>query len=175
MTIRSEVTTWIKSYINGKDEIQIPDVAQKAIYHFQGQPDFMKRLLAEQLNMLVREITQDIIGNTRSRYLVLGDEVVTRDTAKKKAKKHPIFSKWLEHVYDRHILFMEMDKASLLIAANERQARGETELTIARLERHIAGKLELEERVKDKFTPEAVDKLYRDFQAERSNLQNAAD
>lgn len=38
-----------------------------------------------------------------------------------KARKLRIFSRWVEYVKDGHAPLMEMDKASLLIAAQERQ------------------------------------------------------
>lgn len=173
-TTRTEVREWVNGHIKGKEEIQISDIAQKVIFHFQKDQKFIQRFLTEHLSAMTKEIVQDIIAQTRSPYVGMGDSVATRDAVKRRAKKHSRFLNWYEHVGDRHVLYMEADKTYLFAAADEREARGLTELTIARLNRHVGGKLTPEQKVKDVFTPEEVDGLYEQFQNERNKLQENA-
>lgn len=64
---------------------------------------------------------------------------------------------WREHAGTRHILLPEMTKADLLLAAQERRTRAETELALACTWEALAGQMDDSQRVRDRFSPGEVD------------------
>lgn len=164
---KTTVGLWVIDHLRNKDEIQIAEVAKKALAHFKRDKEFMSTFADYSLELLVKTI----VGNTvRNTHIPMGEELLTREAIDNRAKSMPAFNKWLEHAGDRHVIYMEMNRDDLLQAALEREGQGLTQLAIAKLNRTVAKKLGLEQRVKDVFTPEEIEALYKGIMDNKGKL-----
>lgn len=161
------VGMWVINHLKGKEEIQIAKVAEKALAHFKRDRVFMETFAEESLGLLVKTIVGDTV---RSTHVAMGEEFLTRQAIDDRATAMPVFSKWLEHSGDRHVIYMEMNREDLLQAASERETQGLTQLAIAKLNRTVARKLGLEQRVKDVFTPAEIEELYKGITDDKGKL-----
>ena len=151
---RTRVRQWVRDHVAGKEEIRIPDVVDAAVKDFSRDRKFLTALATESLRDMVYEITKDTIG--RSRMILLGEVGTNHDGVKRRARTHTVFRDWLERVGDHHVRLLDMTREDLLVAADERQKRGQHEVAIAALWRTIANGLEGGQVVGTKYTADEI-------------------
>lgn len=156
---RSKVRAWIREAIRDRGDVHLPTLAGEVVEHFRGDQEFVDAYLAETLPDIVYATAQAVLGTTRVR---LADELVQPERLR--AATPVLRSKWghwLEHVGDRHVRLGDMTKGLLLVAAEERERRGDTEYVIARTWRHLAGAMETDwETVNQRFSAAEIDAAY---------------
>ncbi len=154
----SRVREWVREAIATREDFNIPVLVDECIADLGGDASFVRTLLQENLKPLVYSVIQMQVG--QSRHLVaLGDDVVQKGEVAKRATRISAFASWLEHAGDRHVQLLEMTREDLLIAAAEREQRGQHELGIAKLWRSLANKLEGGQKVSEVFSAEEIEKL----------------
>lgn len=158
LSSRAKVRQWVREYIDGKEEVQLPELTNTAVFELGKDKKFLTLLATETLRDMVYEIAKSVVHS--SRLIVLGDEAVSRDEVKRRSRGHSVFRDWLEHVGDRHIRLLEMTREELLVAADEREKRGRHEIELASLWRTLAQQLEGGQTVGSKYTPEAIEEMH---------------
>jgi hypothetical protein len=167
---RAQLSTWVMGEIQGKPETKIPELTERAISIFQWRQPFVQALMEEVLPDMVYEIVRRAVARSRAAsndpwsLVLAGDKVLTVDELRSQgrslAAKH--WRNWLnyrEHAGDRHILLSEMTKEDLLLAAQERQNRGDVEYRYARLWGELASRLKARQKVGQKFTDEQIEQI----------------
>ena len=159
---QAQVRLWIKGQVDGAPAVRLPDLTDRAVEHFSKQKPFIRSFLAEQLRPIVYEQARIVLQDTRrdGAPILLGDELVNREEFKRRATAIASkWSQWIEHSGDRHIRLLDMTRADLLAAAEERYQRGQREMGLARLWRKLAAGLGDGEVVRERFTPEQIEEV----------------
>lgn len=173
-TYRQVLRQWIKQQVDGSSEVNLPDLTASAVEHFSSDKAFLKAFLTESLRPLVYEQARLVLQGTRGAVVVLGDEIVTKEILAERAQRlQSRWSRWMEHVGDRHVNLMAMTKDDLLTAALERRQRAETEIEIARLWEVLANKLKKNETVGQRFTAEEIERMRLSLRAHQSTEKAA--
>lgn len=163
-TAKAELKQWIRNQIQGHSEVTISEVANQVIAHYGEDRDFINTLLSEVAKPLIWDITQEVLADTRK--FVGGDVITTEQGIKQRINTHPVFSKWMEHAGDRHIQVMEMRRRDLLLAAQERQERGDHEHALASLWRNMAARLGPQQKVKTVFSEQDIQNMLDNIRGE---------
>ncbi len=158
-SIRSRVREWVQNEIKDETEVSIPTLTASALAHFRGDQAFIQGLMQEMLRPMVYELALAVVQSSRGSLVTLGDTIVTRDEVAKKARTRNVWGTWLEHAGDRHVALLDMTREDLLLAATERQDRGEHELELAKLWRKLADGLEGGQVVRERFSAEEIEKV----------------
>lgn len=152
---------WVREQLEGESEIQIPVLAKDAIAAFAGDQDIRQALYVQGLYAWVYEMARTAVGQSRGAQIIAGDTVLSRDGVTAKANLLRLkWHGWLEHAGDRHILLMDMAKPNLLVAAAERQQRGDYEMALASLWRALAEPMQEGEKVGDRFRAEDIQSIW---------------
>ena len=160
-TARVQLRQWIREATENQNEVRLTDVVNEAMSHFQADSDFVGRFLEETMKPMVYEVAQEYLAANRNQYI----QQVTRSIQEGKQPRSGVFVNWMEHAGTRHISLMEMTRRDLFMAAEERQERGDHELAVAGLWRHIAGQLTSPMmKVKTKFGAEEIQVLFDELQ-----------
>lgn len=161
-TKRQQIREWLKDQIEGKGSVDLPELVNKGTDHFLKDEEFVRGLVEDALRPLIYRMGIGIMQASRGeRVIELGEEIVAQSEFQKRAKRlQSRWATWMEHAGDRYVRFMEMDKADLITAAEERLCRASTEAAIANFQKLLAGKLKKNERVGDRFTPEQLDDMW---------------
>lgn len=154
---RSKVRQWVRESIEGREEVRIPDLVNEAVKVFNKDRKFLTALANETLRDMVYELARTAVGN--SRLITLGDEAVNLEGVKRRARTHSVFASWLEHAGDHHVRLLDMTREDLLVAADEREKRGQHEVRLAALWRTIANGLEGGQTVGSKYTAEEIEDM----------------
>lgn len=158
MSARSEIRSFVRNLVTDEQEVSAPELVNRAIENFASNEEFVRQLFTEAFHDIVYAEVQAVIAETR--IIRVPGYTFTQEELSKRVAKHSVFKNWLEHSGERHIRVMDMTKEDLLVAASERESRGERELKLANLWRSIAGELNNGEKVSTKFTSEDLDQLY---------------
>lgn len=156
---RTQLREWIDNEIATSDQIKLPDLVNSAVNHFESDNRFVREFMRENLRDVIYEEAQRFVSLTRS-HVQLGDMVTSRGQFKTLARHKSPFQTWLEHVGDHHVLVLDMTKSDLILAAQERQKRGEHEIAIASLWRAMAERLSAAQRVREVFTPDEIEAMF---------------
>lgn len=156
---RQQLSDWVKSEIEGQTEINIPAITLKAEQAFKGNRRFIQQFVNETLHSIVYEVVRKVLADDRT---IVGDAAVedVKEHVRKRAANHSVFSRWFEHVGDRHVRLLDMTREELLVAAELREKRGTTELKYAALWRTIANGLEGGQMVGAKYKPEEIERMF---------------
>lgn len=165
-TARSELRDWLREKMEGVDEVKVPELSTAAYDHFTKRRDWVARFVAEQMPAMVYDLSREFVAQSRGQMRTMGDKVVSADKFKQAARNQPVFRKWMERVGDRHVRLMEMNREDLLAAAKERTDRAGTEIRIARLWRKLADGLEGGQTVRERYTPQEIERLQADIEKE---------
>lgn len=161
---RAQVRLWINEQIKGQSEVNVPEIAKGVIEHFKGDEEFIAAFFDEMLYPIAYDTVIDVVKRTRgaANVVQLGDEMVGRDEVKQRGKRlSSRWNSWLEHVGDKHVRLMDMTKTDCVAAKILRTDRGEHELRIAALFDALAVRLEDSQKVKDAFTPQEIEKIWK--------------
>jgi hypothetical protein len=158
---RIQVRTWVREQIADADEVTLPALADEAVEHFVKDKRFIRALLDESLRPLVYDLARIEMGRTRGTVIRLGDTLATEEAIDKRSQTLAgKWSRWLEHVNDRHVRLLDMTREDLLTAAGERRERAEADLKIADLWDRLAAHLEGGQAVRERFTPQEIDAMH---------------
>lgn len=160
LSSKARIRQWVREEIEGKEEVQLPELASKAIDTFKKDTKFLRQLAEESLRAMVYQLAYQAVQQTRGMWMA-GDTAVTKEAIRQRARKHSLFRDWLEHVNDKHIRLMDMTREELLIAADEREKRGKHEIGLAALWRTLAERLEGGETVGNRYTPDEIEAMHR--------------
>lgn len=156
---RARLRMWIREEIKDRAEVSIKEVQSKAIASILKDRAFLKAVVVELLSPLIYEEIRLVVGQSRE-HLVLGGDVVTRQGLSERASKlRRSWGDWLEHAGSRHVLLMEMTPDDLEAAEAERRKRGDTEYELADLWAELRSKLKPDQRVKDVFTADEIERV----------------
>lgn len=156
---------WLHKRVDGAAAVDLPDVTNLAVEHFQGDEEFVRSLMVDNLRPLIYEMARRMLGRTRQEGVVLvGDELMGRSEFEQEARRRfvPKFARWMEHAGDRHVNFMQMDREDLDKAATERERRAQTELALARFMRKRRSEMKPEQKVADVWSAEQLEQLWED-------------
>lgn len=157
-TPRQRVSAWMREEMAGKSEVMLPDVVDRMVDHFKSDPEFVRAFLTEMLRPIAYSIAQQVCAGSRDTHLVYDDSPPAPAI---RAAVRPKWWVWQEHAGSRHVLLPEMTSADLLLAATEREKRGEVEYRLAGLWRKLAAKLGEGQLVGEVFDEEAIDRWAR--------------
>ncbi len=151
---------WVRDHIETVEQVSIPDLAAEALKVFRKDSDFLTAFVHEFLHDVVYDVARREIASTRRFIMTDDDHGITKEGVKAKVKDSTPFRNWLERVGDTHMNLMSMTREHLLVAADERDARGVHELKLARTWRKLADGLDAEQRVSEKYTEEEIGKIF---------------
>lgn len=157
---RSRIRQWALTHIEGQEEVQVPVLVDEAIASLGKDRKLIAELGRESLREIMYRQLISAISSTRN-FVTTGDVALTVGGVKEKARRHSVFASWLEHVGDHHVRLMDATREDLLLAADEREKRGNTELGIARLWRTVANGLEGGQTVGSKYSAEEIESMHR--------------
>ena len=162
---KMKVRLWVREQLKDKEEIVKSEIIKQAVRDFAKDKHFLSEITKDAIASLVKWAIEYELHSSHNpmHQTGSGDLLISKEGIAARAAKHDIFRVWLEHVGDRHILLMRMNREDLVVAAAERQQRGDHEIGVATLWRAIADKLEGGQRVEERFTPEEIDQLRRDI------------
>jgi hypothetical protein len=140
-TARKRLRDWLRKHIDGQTEVRAPDVAAAAETALSSDQALMADLGRETLRGVIYELTLDVIASTRAHHddidtlpgpveRVNGTDARAR-VERKLAVLERRYTKWLEHVGDRHIRLIDLKAADLEVAEMEHRTRGITEIRTA--------------------------------------------
>lgn len=159
-TARAAIAGWLRLQLAGATEVRLPDLTNEAVEFVASDRKLLRSFLGEMLRPIVYDCAQRIVGKDREGFIVLGDVLLRRGEFETRA--HTLgsrWTRWLEHVGDRHINIMAMTRQDLLIAAEERERRAAADTGVAQLWRAIADRLKKGQTVGDRFKPADLDAL----------------
>lgn len=158
---RAQVAGWVRERVKGGSEFSLPDLRDDAREHFGKDRAFMRALLNDFLGTVFYDVVQGVVGQTRG-LVMLGDTVTSEEAFRERAQRRASkWAKWIEHCNGRHISLMEMTREDLIAAAAEREGRAAVELRIAALWRALAERLEGDQAVRERFTPQEIEAVQR--------------
>jgi hypothetical protein len=162
LSARATVSEWVGLKMEGADEVSVPRMSEEAVSHFQDDATFMRRLVAEMVPVMVREIARERVASTRRggrrRLYEIGDDVVTEEALNKRANQLAAkWTGWMEFVGDRHVRLMTMDGPTLLQAAQERDGNVRKNAVLRDLLVGLAKDLPEGATVEDFFTVEEIE------------------
>lgn len=162
LTPRAQLAQWIRAEIDGKSTVELPALADAAVEAFATDQQFVRDFMAEMMRPMVYEVAKQVMKSTRPKgdIIDLGDKLMERSEFKEQSKKAGArWRTWLEHSGTKHIRLMEMTRADLKAAADERRKRGDAEYELANLWDALAERLEGNERVSERFTADEIERV----------------
>lgn len=170
-TARARLRAWIQEELQGKSEVNLPDLTDRAVQYVAKNRALLRSVLQELLRPLVYEEARLAVSKSRggppeARMVQLGDDLVNREALSSRARR--MSRKWLEfteHAGARHVLLMDMTADDLTLAESERRARGDVEYGYANLWAKLRGRLEPGQRVRDVWTAEEIETAHRSLKA----------
>ncbi len=161
---RAEIRTWIDDQLAGEDEVEIPALALKCARHFQRDATFTEQFLKDNMQPLIYEIARRQIGELRGRAAItLGDTVMSTEAMDRQAERlAQKWHGWFEHVDGRSVRFMEMSKADVRVAIEQRRTRAAGDTVVADLLTAIDAKLKDGQKVKDVFGTDEVERILQE-------------
>lgn len=164
INVRGRIRELVKIRIDGADEFSLPTMTNSILALLRQDEDFMREFVAATLREEIYTIVAQAVGQSRKLMLV-GDEALTPGAVARRADKFADrFLGWYEHSGDRHVQLMEMTREDLFASASERRQRGNRELRIAALWTQLANGLTDGQTVKERFTAEAIERLYTNIE-----------
>ena len=168
ISVRSEIQAWVIAEVEGLSEVKVPELKARAAQHFAEQPGFFQRLATELLGEMVYESARRAIAASRGSAIIIGDTITDREgVAERATRLQRTWERWTEHAGDRHVVLMDMTRADLALAEQERRARGNTEHAYADLWHKLGAILEVGETVRARFTHDDIDAIYRQIIADQ--------
>lgn len=159
---RQQVAEWVRAQMEGQEAVSLPDLVNDAVAHFEPQRSFVRQFLAESLRPIIYDLASTVAKQSRRNFVVAGDELVTREELTERSNKRASrWESWLEHVGGKHVRLLDMTREELILAADIRRGRADSELRIAHLWDALAAKLEGGQRVRDRFTPAEIETMRR--------------
>ena len=151
MTALTDLDTWLRDAVKDADEVSVAALRTQAYDHFASDQGWLAQMMEEAVYGVILARARKVVASTR-KVGAYASAALTRDAASRSAAAHKVFRPWLEHVGGRHMRLDLMTSADLLMAAGERRARGSHEIKLALAWEEMAGKLDGDERVGDKFS-----------------------
>ena len=157
---RAQIRETVRDRITGEEEISVPQITSGVLTALMDDEQFMQAFTNETLRDAVHREVQSVVAASRDLTL-FGDTAMTEQAlAKRSAAFARRFLGWYEHVGERHLNLMKMDRDDLLVAASERRKRGNTELHLAVLWTQLADGMEDGQSVEERFSVEEIESLY---------------
>jgi hypothetical protein len=156
---RSVVRGWLRDQIRERDEIEVPDLADRAINHFKADGQFLEMFMAEMLPSVISDMAYAIFQRSRHDALRVGSKVMSREAFDREAMRRSRFRGWMEHAGDRHISLYALTRATGKIAAAERRERGGEEYRRAEFIERLTERLRGKQTVADKWSDEEIEAL----------------
>ena len=167
---RLRIRRWVRDRMTGLAAVSLPEIADAAREHFLADPTFLAGPIGDLIRVTAYDEAGSFCADTRAGMVLFGEEAVAREAAREHVRtrlpRNP-FVTWMEHAADRVLRLMDMTSAELDVAAAERERRGKTELLLAKTWRAIAARLDGDEPVRDRFTPQEIAELYRTIRAQQ--------
>ena len=171
LSARAVIRQWVRDEIENESEIDLPELADKAVSYFQTDNVIMGRLFAEGMRNLVYSLAESVLAQTRPNLRIVGGKAQDPEKLTTKVRKKA-WEAWMEHVGDKHVRLVEMDRESLLTAAAGRRLSANRNVEIARLFEGIASRLEGGEVVGDRFGHDDIESLRIQLEAEEVKRQS---
>lgn len=153
----------VRKLVAGQSSFKLPEIAKEALaIARKDRVRYRAWLTASEYREAygqVREVVRE--SRTVTGLRIVGDAAFTPEGAADAfSGRFSGFWNWAEHAGDRHVELPEMTREDLLVAADERQARGDHELTMAKFLRTIANGLEGGQIVSERFSEADVKSIY---------------
>ena len=131
------------------ERLKLTDLTEQALKEFAVDPEWVTAFVSESLESMIRSVAQKAVASTRGHYrkYVFRDTVMgvqayatqtTQEAATLSMKLMQKWGSWMEHTGQSHLRLLDMTRADLLAAAEERERRANRELEVARLWRAMA-------------------------------------
>ncbi len=162
--VSSAVKTRIDELIERRQEIVMPDVANEIANVLGRNPDFVRQAGEEYLRSAVYDHVQRVVARTRSiDYIAAGQTLMPREDFSEFANRstNRLFDRWVEHVGDRSVLFLQMTRSDIDAAIEERLAvvkhHGDIVVLMAEVRTKLANDTM---QVKDVFSADQLETMY---------------
>lgn len=149
--------------IESGGSVSIPALTNLITERLVSEPKLLRSYLKESLRSIIYDAVQRKVARSRT-HILFQEEVIARNELQAKMPSRPRWGAWLEHVGDRHVLLMQMTRADLEAAAQEREARGGFEYRTAALWRKIGSDLRPGQQVRDVFSEQRIAALAESLQ-----------
>lgn len=167
---RAIVTAWITERVQEQlDEhgaADVPEAVDAAIDHFGQNQDFVRSLMHEIFRPAAYQASRQAIAATRGgNPVTLGNKVMSREEFERRAKHR--FERWVVNVKShRDVQFMDLERSELELWRNRNERLAKTFGGYVRLCDRLMEQMGDGERVSDLFTPEEVEEIYQEVQAQ---------
>lgn len=159
ITPRARVAQFVREQIDGKDNVNLPDLVETALGHFLRDPAWVEAFLREQFTATLYTIAQNVIAQRRSGQIIIGNTIASATGAKAIAARRPRWQLWLEHDGSEYVALPAMTREGLLRAAESREQRADREQTIATVWRALADGLQPGQRVGDIYDDDQINAI----------------
>lgn len=162
----------MKETIEGLDTIDIPAIADKAVLWALQDKKMLNRLMKEMIRPVFYQLGQRLVARSRKHLTVVGTVAMTDeaidDAVNKIETKFKVsgWSRWYEHIGDRHVLILKADSNDLTAAAKERLRRGIPEDHLGLLWLDLKKRLEPGQVVGDVWSEEEIEAASRRIRSE---------
>lgn len=151
-TARQSVSEWLRSQLDGRDEIILSTLVYDAYSHFDDET--LIQLGRESLRKTIIEQGRRTLASTRRPYRPKALRFAALDPNSQDTAK--LWSNFMEWTGRSHVRLMAMTHEQLLAAASIRLARGQREAVYAVLWNDLATALSPGQKVGDVFSPQEV-------------------
>lgn len=158
-TPRARVAQFVRDQIDGKDNVNLPDLVETALGHFLRDPAWVEAFLRDQFTATLYTIAQNVIAQRRSGQIIIGNTIASATGAKAIAARRPRWQLWLEHDGSEYVALPQMTREGLLRAAAAREQRADREQTIATVWRSLAAGLQPGQRVGDVYDDDQINAI----------------
>ena len=163
-TATEQMRAWVDERVADESVVQIPAIVEEALTYLKRRKPLHDRLVDELFRNTLYELVKQTVRSTRRSYgdggSAMSDEVL-EDRAEHFASR---FLGWYERSGDQHVRLLDMTREDLQLAAAERRDRGTHEYQLATLWERLAADLEGGQVVRERFTANEVEALYRSIQ-----------
>jgi hypothetical protein len=179
-TVRQTIREWWQGQIEGQDDVDVKELASKAVVELQADPDFRSRFFEETLQSVVYNVGIAVVSSLRPRETTQPRKVSARAVADAIAIRQEIrgvdWSKWLVHdpLSSKHVRFLSMTKEQVLAASKERFDVAATDLRIAGLFQLVAGRMDDGQTVGDAWNEHQLDDIVSRVQVGRPRVSLSA-
>jgi hypothetical protein len=155
-----KINGWLREAFLGEDIIRLPAVARTVVGRLIEDRETLIEYLNEQIRPLVYNEAQEFAARTRG-HVLFGTDLLPRAAIPERVQQlKPRWLSWYEHVGDRHIRLMKMNRQELRAAALLRRERSSVEAHYAALWEAMAERLASDvQLVEEVFTTGDIDAL----------------
>lgn len=162
-SLRQMIREWWKAQIEGKEHVDLKQLAEVGAIHLRQNPEFCARYLEETIRPLVYDVGLGLLNqHRRVDRRDIHERMNVRPTQIARIlEEEGQWARWMEHdpISGKHILLFKMNKEQALAAAKARRERATPDLRIAGLLELAAGRLRPGQTIEEVWTEQSLSDL----------------